>query len=62
VHFIYVYKYILFRDLFVYVCVYVHLCVYTCVIMLRMNHNDYELNNNLSSHFVVLCGNTNWET
>jgi hypothetical protein len=47
--------YILFYDLFVCVCVYVHLCVYTSVIMLIIN-------NNLSSHFVVLCGSTNWGT
>jgi hypothetical protein len=25
-------------------------------------NNAYELDNKLSSHFVVLCGNTNWET
>jgi hypothetical protein len=36
--------------------------VFGHVIMLRINQNDYELNNNLSSHFVVLCGNTNWGT
>ncbi len=36
--------------------------VFTCVITSRINHNNYELNNNLSNHFVVLCGNTIWGT
>ncbi len=47
--------------LYVFVCSYIY--VFICVIMLRINHNNYELNNTLSSHvFVVLCGNTNWGT
>jgi hypothetical protein len=25
-------------------------------------NNAYELDNKLSSNFVVLCGSTNWET
>ncbi len=59
----YVYKYIYYfmNYLYVFVCSYIY--VFICVIMLRINHNNYELNNTLSSHvFVVLCGNTNWGT
>jgi hypothetical protein len=47
----YVYKYIYYSMIYLYVFVCMCSYVFTCVIILRITHDDYELNNNLSNHF-----------